>query len=197
MGKWFPKFYDTLMGPLEKGTFQDIRKELIQKVHGQVLEIGSGTGINFPYYKKVDKVIGIEPEPLMREQSLKRAQNSHVPIEVLEVSAEELPFPDDSFDSVVNTLVFCTIPDPIKALQEVKRVCKPNGKVLFFEHVRLNHSGLGRLQDLLTPMWKKLCDGCHLNRNTLELVKQAGFNVTAVKRYYKDIFVVFEATNIK
>lgn len=197
MGKWFPKFYDSLMGPLERGSFQPIRKQLIQNVHGQVLEVGSGTGINFPYYLQAEKVIAIEPAPLMRDQSLNRAANAHVPIEVITARAEELPFPDDSFDVVVSTLVFCTIPDPIKALEEVKRACKPNGTVLFFEHVRLNHRFLGRLQDWLTPVWKRLCDGCHLNRDTLEVINQVGFKVIHVKRYYKDIFLVIEATNIK
>jgi ubiquinone/menaquinone biosynthesis C-methylase UbiE len=197
LGRWFPRLYDTFMGPLERGEFKHIRKQLIQNAHGQVLEIGSGTGINFPYYRQAEKVIAIEPEPLMREQSLKRIQNPHVPIEVLEARAEELPFPDDSFDTIVSTLVFCTIPDPEKALQEVKRVCKTNGTVLFFEHVRLDHASLGRLQDWLTPVWKRLCDGCHLNRNTLELVNQAGFKVNRVERHYKDIFLVIEAKNIK
>jgi ubiquinone/menaquinone biosynthesis C-methylase UbiE len=197
MAKWFPKLYDTFMGPLERGGFKKIRMPLIEKAQGQVLEIGSGTGINFPYYTKANQVIAIEPEPLMNEQSIKRAMKARVPIEVIQAGAEEIPFSEDSFDTVVSTLVFCTIPNPTKALQEIRRVCKANGTVLFFEHVRLKHSRLGKLQDLLTPVWKRLCDGCHLNRNTYEMINEAGFSIIQVKSYYKDIFLTIEAKNIK
>jgi ubiquinone/menaquinone biosynthesis C-methylase UbiE len=92
-------------------------------------------------------VTAIEPNPIMQKQSLPRLKDAQVPIQIIEAGAESLPFPDESFDTVISTLVFCTIPDPIKALQEIRRVCKPGGKVLFFEHVRLSHSRLGRLQD--------------------------------------------------
>ncbi|GED32058.1 class I SAM-dependent methyltransferase [Brevibacillus centrosporus] len=197
MGKWFPKLYDSLMGPLEHRGVQGIRKNLIQKAQGNVLEIGSGTGLNFPFYLQAEQVIAIEPEPLMRKQSLSRATQSRVPIEVMLTGAEELPFTDNSFDTVVGTLVLCTIPDPQKALEEIRRVCKPNGQVLLFEHVKVNHPVLGRMQEWMTPVWKRLCDGCHLNRNTLELVKQTGFRVTSLERHYRNIFLVIEAVNRK
>ncbi|MDA8235296.1 MAG: methyltransferase domain-containing protein [Clostridia bacterium] len=197
MGKWFPRLYDTLMEPLERKKFREIRKNLLQNVEGKVLEIGSGTGFNFPFYQQAQKVIAIEPEPLMRDQSLPRATKANVPIEVILADAEELPFPADTFDAVVGTLVLCTIPNPSKALKEIRRVCKPEGQVLFFEHVRLNHPVLGRLQDLLTPIWKHLCDGCHLNRNTLELIRQAGFKVVHVERYYNELFLVIKTLNDK
>lgn len=199
MSKWFPKLYDTLMEPLERRGFRDIRKELIHKANGKVLEIGSGTGLNFPYYDdaQVKKVIAVEPEPLMRKQSLLRAARAPVPIKVMLAGAEELPFPDNSFDTIVGTLVLCTIPDPFKALEEIRRVCKPDGKVFFFEHVRLNHPVLSRLQDWLTPIWKHICHGCHLNRDTLKIIKEAGFEVVRIKRYYKDIFLVIELQNTK
>lgn len=195
MSKWFPGFYDRLMMPLEKRGFRDIRKDLISKAKGKVLEIGSGTGLNFPYYVEVEEVTAIEPEPLMREKSLVRASKGKVPIEVILAGAEKLPFRENAFDTVVGTLVLCTIPNPDQALKEIRRVCKPGGQVLFFEHVRLNHSLFGRLQDWLTPVWKNLCDGCHLNRNTLELIKQSGLKVMHVKSYYKDIFLVIESLN--
>lgn len=197
MGKWFPKLYDTLMKPLEKGRFQAIRKLLIYKAQGRVLEIGSGTGLNFPYYVYADKVTAIEPNALMREQSLCRIKESRILIDVISADAEKLPFSDNTFDTVVGTLVFCTIPDPVKALDEIRRVCKPEGKLLLFEHVRINDPILGPLQDCLTPVWKLLCDGCHLNRNSLELVKRAGFRVNRIERYYNRIFFVVEAINRK
>lgn len=89
MGNWFPKYYDVLMGPLEKRAFQKIRKNLLAKVEGKVLEIGSGTGINFPLYETADEVVAIEPAQLMLEQSLGRAQHASVPIRVMTASAEE------------------------------------------------------------------------------------------------------------
>ncbi|WP_207953202.1 class I SAM-dependent methyltransferase [Paenibacillus agricola] len=97
----------------------------------------------------------------------------------------------------VCTLVFCTIPNPIKALEEIRRVCKPEGQILLFEHVKIKNRFFGQLQEWFTPFWKRICDGCHLNRNTLELVRQEGFKVTSIQRYYKDIFLVIEAINKK
>lgn len=120
-----------------------------------------------------------------------------MPVEVILAGAEELPFADNSFDTAIGTLVLCTIPDPLRALEEIRRVCKPNGQVLLFEHVKVNHPVLGRIQDWLTPVWKRLCDGCHLNRKTLGSVNQTGFRVTNIERHYKDIFLVIEAVNRK
>lgn len=197
MSTWFPKLYDRLMNPLERRGFYQIRKKLIDKAVGQVLEIGSGTGINFPFYEHQQKVIAIEPEPQMWQQSLPRSEHARVPIELVPTGAENLPFADNYFDSVVGTLVLCTIPDPTKALAEIRRVCKPDGIILFFEHVKLEHPVLGGLQDLLTPAWKRICDGCHLNRNTLTFIKDAGFKVTHVEGYVKELFITIEAVNDK
>lgn len=194
---WFPKLYDKLMGPLERNQFYRIRKQLIDKAAGRVLEIGSGTGINFPFYERQQQVIAVEPEPRMAEQSLARAEKALVPIELIISGAEELPFPDNHFDSVVGTLVLCTIPVPTKALAEIRRVCKPHGTVLFFEHVKLRRPVLGGMQELLTPVWKRICDGCHLNRDALTLVKNAGFQVTRVQGYAKNLFITIEAENDK
>lgn len=197
MGNLFLRLYDRFMIPMERVGLGKIRRQLLQKAQGQVLEVGSGTGINFAYYQHAEKVIAIEPQPMMRAQSVKRAEEAPVPIEVIEARGEELPFSDNTFDTVVATLVFCTIPDPVKALHEVRRVCKPDGQILIFEHVRINHPVLGRLQDGLTPVWKQLCDGCHLNRNTLQLIQQAGFEVTCIEKYFKQIFLVIEMRNQK
>src|SRR5919198_2504511 len=138
MGRWFAVLYDMLMAPLERGAFQDIRKQLLRRAHGKVLEIGAGTGVNFPYYTEAEHVIALDPEPSMVERSLPRAKHAAVPIAVIVARAEALPFPDHSFDIMVGTLVFCTIPDPRQALFEIRRICKPDGKALFFEHVRLH-----------------------------------------------------------
>src|SRR5699024_1353527 len=195
MGKWFPSIYDMAMRPLEKTKFNKIRKTLVSQAIGRVLEIGSGTGMNFPHYKNATQVDAIEPNPLMKERALKRMERSRIPIQTYLVEAEKLPFADNTFDSVVATLVFCTIPEPMKALQEIQRVSKPNAKILLFEHVRVDKALLGKTQDVLTPLWKKACDGCHLNRDTLELIKQSSLSVMEVDSYFNVIFLTIKCLN--
>lgn len=197
MAIWFPGAYDLIMSPLEKLKFNHIRKELLQGLKGRVLEIGSGTGINFPFYPSgtVEQVDAIEPDQMMIERSEQRRKRSRVPIHIHQQSAEDLSFADQTFDSVVATLVFCTIPDPMKALQEVRRVSKPGAPVLFFEHVRMEQPIMGKMQDFLNPLWRRFTDGCQLNRNTLALIKDAGFTVNKVQPYYKGLFLVIECVN--
>jgi SAM-dependent methyltransferase len=181
------------MAPVERGGFQTIRTQLLRQARGQVLEIGAGTSVNFPYYTKADRVIALDPTPAMVERSLPRTTHGAVPIEVIVANAEALPFPDHTFDTVVDTLVLCTIPDPRQALCEMRRICQPAGTALFFEHVRVHHPLIGRLQDWLTPLWKHVAGGCHLNRNTLALITQAGFAVTCIEPHYQGLFLVIEA----
>jgi ubiquinone/menaquinone biosynthesis C-methylase UbiE len=185
------------MQPLEKRKFQQIRKEILSHATGRILEIGAGTGINFPLYKNAEHVDAIEPNPGMIEQSYTRKAAAAVPIQVHQQSAESLNFPDDTFDTVVATLVFCTIPDPEKALQEIKRVSKPHAKILFFEHVKMKHPILAFAQEALNPLWKRVCDGCHLNRDTLYTIQESGLLVTNVTSYYKGLFLVVGSENNK
>ncbi|WP_274651316.1 class I SAM-dependent methyltransferase [Paenibacillus humicola] len=197
MSAWFNRYYDTLMKPLENGSFRSIRTHLLERASGRVLEIGSGTGINFPYYRFAESVSAIEPDEGMLQASLVRAQRSAVPIEVRQGSAERLPFPTDAFDTVVGTLVFCTIPDPATALSEIRRVCKPGGGMLLFEHVKLQHPVWGRMQEWLTPGWSRLCGGCRLNRDTLAAVRLAGFRIARIEWKMKGLFIIVEAVNDK
>ncbi len=188
----FARWYDFVMGPLERWKFQGIRKELLEKASGKVLELGSGTGINFPLYNQVDSVTAIEPNKYMIEQSILKKEKSVVPMEIVHTGAERLPFADGAFDSVVATLVFCTIPDVDKAVSEMKRVCKSDGKILLFEHVKMENRFLAKLQDWLTPFWQKIGDGCCLNRDTISLFKSHGFNLIEVRKFYKGLFIVVE-----
>ncbi|WP_412968202.1 class I SAM-dependent methyltransferase [Fredinandcohnia sp. 179-A 10B2 NHS] len=197
MSKVFPKFYDIAMKPLEVGRFKQIRKSLLQKAKGRVIEIGSGTGVNFPLYRNVESVTAIEPSQYMIELSKSNKELASVPIEIVQASAETLPFGDHTYDTVVATLVFCTIPNVRKALHEIKRLCKPNGKILLFEHVKMNNPILAKLQDLLTPAWSKICDGCCLNRETVNVLQQEGFQITNITSFYKGLFVVIEIENTK
>ncbi|WP_142830850.1 class I SAM-dependent methyltransferase [Planococcus soli] len=195
MAGWFPRIYDVAMKPLEKTRFEKIRSRLVRKAHGRVLEIGFGTGANFRYYRNVEQVDAIEPNPAMAKQAVKRIRKSRIPIRLYRAKAEQLPFAGNSFDSVVATLVFCTIPEPMRALQEIQRVSKPGAKLLLFEHVKMDQKIMGKTQKALTPIWKKLCDGCHLDRDTLELVKASGWEVQKVTSYYGGLFLTIECRN--
>lgn len=118
-GKVFPQAYDIVMAPLELLRFKKIRISLLRKAKGRVLEIGAGTGVNFPYYEKGVQVDAIDPNPLMMNQTGKRKKAAKVSIETHLAAAENLPFSDDSFDTVVATLVFCTIPEPAKGFRRL------------------------------------------------------------------------------
>ncbi|WP_261301325.1 class I SAM-dependent methyltransferase [Paenibacillus andongensis] len=180
------------MKPLETKRFTAIRSQLIIKAKGEVLEIGCGTGINFSFYKDVS-VTAIEPNPFLRKTSLERASVAKAAIHVIEGSAEQLPFADHSFDTVVGTLVLCTIPNPVEAIREISRVCKPTGTILLFEHVRHENRLLRKLQDLLTPFWKRACDGCHLNRDTIHLLSQEDIEIIEINKHLGNIFISVEA----
>jgi ubiquinone/menaquinone biosynthesis C-methylase UbiE len=183
------------MKPLETNAFTVIRKDLVNKAKGKVLEIGCGTGINFPLYESV-QVSAIEPNAILRKSADLRAHQARVPIDVMAGNAEQLEFEDNSFDTVVGTLVFCTIPNPGRAIKEVIRVCKPQGKILLFEHIRHENKVLAALQEILTPIWKKMCDGCHLNRNTEELFRHEGIEILNRNTYLNKIFITIEARNL-
>lgn len=192
LGRLFPKGYDYFMKPLEKKRFKKIRIELLSKAKGYVLEVGSGTGINFNLYNSVEKVVAIEPSSYMIERAQQRLNKSTIEIEMIQASAEKMPFADNTFDTVVATLVLCTIPNPQQALNEMVRVCKPDGKILFFEHVKLDNQFLAALQEWLTPAWKKICDGCCLNRDTLALIKNYPLKINQLNYYYKGLFITVE-----
>lgn len=166
--------YDLLLTPLEKWVFRPLRTELLSHARGHVLELGIGTGLNLPYYPVGIELTAIEPDPDMLRRARKRAL--HHPAHLLLGEAESLPFQDAQFDTVVGTLVFCTISNPEKALQEAHRVLKPGGQLLLLEHVRCQQHLLARLLDFLNPFWKYLAMGCHLNRNPEGLLRKIGFD---------------------
>lgn len=197
MGNLSPKLYDAAMKPIEKSRFYKIRASIAGDAKGTVLELGSGTGANFPFYKKAELVKAIEPDEGMRKQSEKRAEHATVDIKIYNARAEDLPFKNDEFDSVVATLVFCTIPEPEQALKEIQRCAKKGAMLYFFEHVRMDQKPLGSIQDAMTPLWKKVAGGCHLNRDTLKLIRQSGMAVKEVKRMYGGLFLAITCVNEK
>ncbi|CAM4002409.1 class I SAM-dependent methyltransferase [Mesobacillus thioparans] len=194
MAKLFASVYDTLMGPLEKRWIARVRRKIVSGLEGEILEIGSGTGANFPYYSKgnVDRLVSIEPNPYMLDQARERAEENGLQVEFHKGMAESLPFRDGEFDTVIATLVLCSVKDPNQVFNEMKRVCKKGGRIVLFEHVRTESKSLAALQDFLTPAWKRLCDGCHLNRDTGRYMRESGIEMIKEKKYFKGIFVEYE-----
>lgn len=193
MKKLFAFLYDFLMEPIEKRYITRWRKALLRHTKGKVLEIGAGTGVNFPLYSTCEEVIAIEPNPYMLQKAEAKVKEAMVPIEVLESKGEVLPFTNEQFDTVVVTLVMCSVDAPEKVISEIRRVLKPGGVVLFLEHVKMEQPFYSTLQNLLTPVWKRLCDGCHLNRNTEETIKQGGLTIISKQTQFSGLAVALIA----
>lgn len=179
----FAALYDLIQRPGEKKFFGPHRAYLVGMARGRVLEVGVGTGINFGYYPAETEIIGIEPDPHMLRRAQARADRLGRQIKLSPDSAERLPFPDGSFDAAVATLVFCTIPDPGRALSELKRVLRPGGQLRFLEHVRAKAPGWQRFQDYMTPVWRRFGGGCHPNRDAVSAIERAGFRIEDLQQY--------------
>src|SRR5882724_4845034 len=177
----FAAVYDTMMGRLDRLSFGPLRKRTAEAAHGKTLEIGIGTGLNLDLYTNAGAIYGIEPDPEMMKRA--RAKIGARSVHLVIAGAEALPFRDGAFDSVVASLVFCTIPDVDGAAHEVRRVLRPeSGRFYFFEHVRARKAWAGRLQDFATPLWRRLFAGCHPNRDTVPVFERAGLRVERCER---------------
>jgi len=184
-GRAFSAMYDRGFKATEEAGLREMRRELLAQARGRVLELGAGTGLNLEHYPAtIEGLTLVEPDPHMtrqlRDKLFRSGRASE--ISVIEAPGEDLPFPDDSFDTVVVTLVLCTVPDPAATLTEIKRVLRPDGQLLFLEHVRAEDPGLARWQDRLEGPWRFLGDGCHCNRDTVSAISAAGFDLGDVER---------------
>jgi ubiquinone/menaquinone biosynthesis C-methylase UbiE len=180
--RFFAAIYDRMLAGTEKAGLAEMRAELIADARGRTLELGAGTGLNLPHYTDaVTELVVTEPDPFMaRRLRAKLGDDPPAPgsVEVVEAPAERLPFDDDSFDTVVGTLVLCTVDDPSAATREVARLLKPQGRLLYLEHVRDPEEGrLARWQDRLERPWGWVGAGCHPNRDTAATLAGAGFDV--------------------
>src|ERR671920_754723 len=172
----FAALYDLMGASMQRKWMGGRRRRLLAGARGAVLEIGGGTGANLAHYRDVERVVVAEPDPFMRRRLARKLEDARVPVEVSAARAEELPFPDGSFDTVVSTLVLCTVPDQEAALDEVRRVLRPGGRLLFIEHVRAAEP-MARWQDRLEPRWSRLLGGSHPNRDTFAAIEEAGFEI--------------------
>lgn len=153
-----------------------VRPKVVGKAHGRVLEVGVGTGMNLASYTGIQSLVGVEPDPHMLRRARERTGGLPFPVTLEQISAEALPFDDGSFDCVVMTWVLCTIPRPERALAEAYRVLRPGGRLLYAEHTRAKGQAAAGLQDRMTPFWKRLGGGCHLNRDSIAMIDAAGFS---------------------
>lgn len=155
------------------------RKDLLSQVSGKVLEVGIGTGANLPYYPShIDSLTGVDFSSGMLNHAREKvaAGKFQYLIELMEEDIQNLPFPDDTFDSIVSICVFCSVPDPIKGFMELKRVCKPTGRIYMLEHMRSENKMVGMAMDLLNPLTVRLW-GANINRRTLINIEQSGLKI--------------------
>jgi ubiquinone/menaquinone biosynthesis C-methylase UbiE len=159
------------------------RRRMLAGLSGRVVEVGPGSGVNFPYYPAaVTEVLAVEPEPHMRKLATEAARAAPVPVRIVDGTAERLPAPDGSMDAGVVAGLLCSVRDPAAALAELARVIRPGGELRFNEHVRSDGPLLGRAQDFADHLWPRLFGGCHPNRNTEAEIERAGFAIGTIER---------------
>ena len=188
----FARWYDWVEGIPDLLGLKRLRRRLMQQASGRVLEVAVGTGKNLPYYQRECRIIAVDLSREMLNIARKRAAKLSMNVSFLLADAEALPFSDGSFDTVVSSLSTCTFPDPVAALREMARVCRPEGHILLLEHGRSRREGLGRWQDRHADKFATQL-GCHWNREPLKLVRQAGLNVNKARRTFFGVFHEIEA----
>ncbi|MEV7192313.1 class I SAM-dependent methyltransferase [Streptomyces sp. NPDC093510] len=182
----FARFYTKLAGPaLEKAGIAEHRSRLLACLSGEVVEIGAGNGLNFPHYPpEVKRLTAVEPEPNLRALARQHADSTAITVETHAARAEQLPFPDGTFDAAVVSMTLCSVTDPHTALGELHRVLRPSGQLRFLEHVQADSPAMRRTQRALdATIWPHLMGGCHTGRDTQTAITAAGFTLTTVDRF--------------
>jgi len=168
------------------GQVMKLRSQLVPRAKGRVLEVGMGSGINLEFYnpETVSMVYGLEPSEGMRRKAIPNVKRSPIHVEWLGLPGEQIPLADNSVDTILLTFTLCTIPDWNTALLQMKRVLKPGGELLFLEHGEAPHETTRKWQHRITPGWKKISGGCHLNRHIADLIRHAGFELEELENLY-------------
>jgi ubiquinone/menaquinone biosynthesis C-methylase UbiE len=178
----FPRVLDLVMQQQQMIPF---RQRIGNAAIGRVLDVGIGSGLNLPFYGgQIEKVLGVDPSAELLNFAEERAHNASTPIELLRASGEALPIEDRSIDTAVVTFTLCTVENATTTLAEIRRVLRPGGRLLFAEHGRAPERGVARWQDRLTPIWRRIAGGCHLNRKPDNLIRSAGFWIEALDAGY-------------
>lgn len=188
--------YDGIIGAFDRLGLDRLRREMVGGLAGDILEIGVGTGLTFPHYGPLARVTGIEPAAPLYQAAVERARQRGYRVE--QADAQALPFPDASFDVVVSTLVFCSIPnralEPV--LKEVRRVLRPGGRLMQLEHTRTNRRWFDALLDAIAPLWLRLSGGCHVNRDTAALLRHSGWRLERHQRRAFGLYRLLVSTPI-
>jgi ubiquinone/menaquinone biosynthesis C-methylase UbiE len=181
--RWiFPCLLDRVMRQQQMVPF---RQRIGNAASGRVLDVGIGSGLNLPFYgEQTECVVGVDPSPELLRFAEERAGKTATPVELLLGSGESLQIEDKSIDTAVVTFTLCTVNDAATTLAEIRRVLRPSGRLLFAEHGRAAEPGVARWQDRLTPIWRRLAGGCHLNREPDALVRSAGFAIDRMETGY-------------
>lgn len=180
----FARCYGFLARLAEKGELGRRRSAVAAGATGLVLELGAGTGEGFKHHRTpVTHVVAVEPDPAMIRTAGRRVGEAGVPVRLVRARGEDLPFRDQAFDTAVATLVLCSVDDPARTLEELRRVLRPGGRLLFLEHVRASSKRLARWQDRLERPWGAVSGGCHPNRATLDAIRNAGFETIEVEDF--------------
>lgn len=171
---------------MRQKNFGPFRERTAGAAHGRVLEIGIGSGLNLASYRRgIETVYGVDPSAELLAKAGQRVADVGFPVRLLEASSEKLPLENESFDTIVTTFTLCSIPDVGAALLEIRRVLKPEGELLFAEHGRAPDQDVMRWQDRITPLWKRIGGGCHLNRKIDDLIQSAGFRIERLNAGYQ------------
>lgn len=185
--------YDFIEAPLERMRFSIWRKRLLTGIKGKrALEIGVGTGKNLAYYPENVCITAIDLSPRMLARAHTKVAKLHFNVDLQEMDVQRLDFADHSFDTVFATFVFCSVPDPVKGLRELRRVCKPEGRLLLLEHMRPHHPALGLIFDTLNPMVVRMM-GANINRRTTDNIRQAGWQIKVEDNLSSDVVKWIEA----
>ena len=190
------KYFDSLERPMGASGFAKWRKEIVPQATGKTLEVGVGTGKNIPFYRENIDLIAIDFSKQMLEKAKVKYQDSPLKINFLEMDVQNMGFEDNTFDTVITSCVFCSVPDPVKGLKEIKRVLKPDGQLIMLEHVRSNDKVLGKLMDWFNFIPLNIM-GANINRETQQNLIKAGFNDVKVTELWKDIVKYFYVKNEK